>query len=171
MDIKTAAIRTAFERNWRVFPTFDKRPAPGFRWKDQASARQEEIEAMPWEGADGYGIALPAGVVVVDLDVDEAGGLDTARKTLTERSPIAAVAAYRALAGQDGGTFAVRTRSGGLHLYFEHPTGVLTQTSPGPCVDLRVGGRGYVIGPGSPGYEALGSARLLDFPFGLQRPL
>jgi hypothetical protein len=169
VDIKATAIAIASDRGWRVFPTFDKRPAPGFRWKDQASARREEIEAQPWEGADGYGIALPEGVVVVDLDLDEHGRLDTANKTLSERSPITALLARNALTGHCD-TFAVRTRSGGLHLYFEHAE-PLTQTSPGSCVDLRVGGRGYVIGPGSPGYQAIGPFRLLSFPFGLRRPL
>jgi hypothetical protein len=169
MSIKEAALRVAAERGWRVFPTFDKRPPPGFTWKERASASPAEIEVQPWEGADGYGIALPANVVVVDLDLDDRGRIDTAYETLLDRSPVTALLARNALAGQCD-TFAVRTRSGGLHLYFEH-NGPLTQSRPGPCVDLRVGGKGYVIGAGSPGYTAIGTFRLLDFPFGLRRPL
>lgn len=155
MSVLDAALAAA-ELGWPVFPTRDKKPLVE-SWKAQAAETPAGVFELPWGDADGYGIALPPDVIVVDLDADKAtGSLDTAMATLQRLAPDLHAAALSADAGHSAPMPVVRTRSGGLHLYIQtDSTDAVRQTKPGPSVDLRVGGRGYVIGPGSPGYSWL----------------
>lgn len=149
--IEAAAARTAAAFGWRVFPTRDKRPLVS-SWRRDAST---DTDAFDWAEADGYGIALPENVVVLDLDAD---GGDVS----------AAVQEVKAAFGPKvGATLRSRTRNGGCHLFFRADTEGMRQTKPSKHVDMRVGGLGYVIGPGSVGYEWLvppDPAALRPFP-------
>jgi hypothetical protein len=153
------AARSAAAMGWRVFPTRDKVPlVPA--WKEHATL---EPESLDWSQADGYGIALPPGVVVVDLDADEAGDLQPARDQFADAVEWA----------DEKQAVIVRTRGGGRHIYVRADTSGLRQNRLGDNVDLRVGGLGYVIGPGSPGYEIVvggpGLPAPEDLPFVLLR--
>lgn len=150
MLVKEAARGTAQTLGWRVFPTRDKKPLVN-SWPADAAV---DVEAFEWDAADGYGIALPPGVVVVDLDTQE-GDLTTALSELDRALGIEALDTPRAT-----------TRSGGLHLFFSADTEGMRQTKLGSHVDLRVGGKGYVIGAGSPGYEWVAHPKAVPFrPF------
>ena len=78
-----------------------------------------------------------SGLVVLDID-PEHGGEETLRRVLAEHGDL-----------PEGRT--IRTGSGGRHLYFRHPGGVVRNDSGrriGPGVDIR-GDGGYVIAPPS----------------------
>jgi hypothetical protein len=167
-----AAARTAAQWGWRVFPcNFQKAPCQSGDWREYAATWPSETQGLNWHGADLYGICLPIGVVVLDLDTDPDGRLTMAADVLMGTPTAHHVA--NALMGLPS-TYTVRTRSGGLHLYYRtHET--LSQTGLGPKVDVRVGGLGYVIGAGSPGYEEITFSDgtvpdLLPLPVGLLRP-
>jgi hypothetical protein len=151
-DILRAA-QAAASAGWRVFPTRDKAPlVPA--WKETATLQPDELD---WSEADGYGIALPPGVVVLDLDTDERGSLQPAREQA------AGVLNWLDRANMT----VVKTRSGGRHVYVRSDTSGMRQTKLDRHVDLRVGGLGYVIGPGSPGYEIVVGGPLLPAPASL----
>jgi hypothetical protein len=151
-DILSAA-RAAASVGWRVFPTREKAPLiPA--WKDNATLHPDSLD---WSQADGYGIALPPGVVVLDLDTDETGSLQPAREQ---------VADFLTWLNRFN-TVVVKTRNGGRHVYVQTDTTGLRQTKLGRNVDLRVGGLGYVIGPGSPGYRIVVGGPALPAPISL----
>lgn len=156
-NILETAVEAAGAYKWRVFPVQGKRPAGGFGWKYGASQIEEVIRAMPqWAEADAYGVALDPGVVVLDLDVDAQGTLQTALETLRQTHSGLSGAALGALENRRWSPPAVRTPRGGVHLFFAtDPLGQWRQTKIGDCVDLRAGGLGYVVGVGSPGYSWL----------------
>lgn len=136
MSVSQAAAEFVRRFGWPVFPVRDKRPLVR-SWKEDASL---DVASFDWSAADGYGIALPEGIVVVDLDVDEHGDVWSAIEEFTS-----------AVEQDDVRTLTANTRRGGLHLYFRCPP--VPQAKLGKHVDLRVGGKGYVVGPGSPGYS------------------
>jgi len=115
----------------------DKRPATGGKtWKT----------GMPVDpGRDThYGIACggPAGIVVVDVDDQEAWWLWHAGLLRVEGLPL---------------TLTTQTPGGGFHLYFRVPaparvTDIRNGVKVLPGADVRSEG-GYVIGPGSVGYD------------------
>jgi hypothetical protein len=151
-DVLSAA-RAAASVGWRVFPTRDKAPLV-LAWKDNATLHPDSLD---WSQADGYGIALPPGVVVLDLDTDERGSLQPAREQAADF-----------LSWLDRANMTVvKTRSGGRHVYVRADTSGMRQTKLDRHVDLRVGGLGYVIGPGSPGYEIVVGGPLLPAPANL----
>jgi len=152
MDPMKAALAWSARMGWPVFPTRNKVPLvpAGVSWKEFASKDPERIRAMSWDGADGYGIALPPDWVVVDLDAEPDSPEPLAKAWQTLKTKLPDVAELVA----NGEVFSVKTKSGGRHLYFRHDGSLdLRQTSFRPNVDLRVGGKGYVIGPDSEGYS------------------
>ena len=79
----------------------------------------------------------PSGLVVVDIDPDH-DGHHTLRQLVVEHGPLA-----------DGRI--VTTGSGGQHLYFKHPGGIIRNDAGrrvGPGIDVR-GDGGYVLAPPS----------------------
>lgn len=123
------------ERGYRVFPLAPDERTPAWadwNWREGATTDAATIRA--WWGAGDWniGCATGDGLLVVDLDVKHA-----------DRDGIAS---YMALAG-DMGTLAVRTTTGGLHLYFRGD-GRNTAGTIGPGIDTR-GDGGYVVAPGS----------------------
>src|SRR5215217_1136443 len=72
------------------------------------------------------------------LDVDDLAALDNLPESVRDSLPE---------------TLTVRTRSGGLHYYFEHDAGVTNSPGGLPAgIDVR-GAGGYYIVPPSPGYS------------------
>jgi hypothetical protein len=105
----------------------------------ESSANPDVIRAWwcRWPDANvGIRTGSVSSLVVVDVDPGH-GGLDTVRRLQAE-GPL-----------PEG--LRVRTGSGGWHLYFAHPGGVIRNsagTALGPGVDVR-GDGGYVIAPPS----------------------
>jgi hypothetical protein len=140
---RAAALRLAGAGLF-VFPCkVEKKPAPGFLWQDWASNDPAEVREI-W---DHYGSdcapALhlgPPGLIVVDLDVKKANGIE----------------AFDRLLDQYGGDLslcpATATPSGGFHLPFRQPLGrapLGNATGSLPDgIDIR-GNGGYVLAPGA----------------------
>jgi hypothetical protein len=162
-------------RGWHVFPLRpgDKRPAfPDHKaadctgtdarcrgghqgWEPRATTDPARIRRAWAQAPYNVGIATgPSGMVVIDLDTPKPGEAPPPRWAQPGIADGADVLA--ALCEQHGHplpfeTFMVRTRRGGLHLYFAAPHGGrLGNTSGrlGWLIDTR-GHGGYVVGPGS----------------------
>jgi hypothetical protein len=128
-----------------VFPCHaNKQPATAHGFYD-ASADPEILRNYFFK--DGLFIALPTGkingVVVIDFDVKDGWSVDQLTESLKEY-------------GELPDTFQVETPSGGRHFYYFDPETELSSHTRFfhkdlPC-DLRAN-NGYVIAPGSAGYE------------------
>ena len=166
-----AAALTYAERGWRVFPLRlnDKRPAcpahPADRcertdpfcrsghtgWQDRATTDAARI-TRAWSSRP-YGIAIatgPSNLVVVDTDLPKPGADPGAPNTATGEDVLAALVLEHGVPLL--ATYTVRTRSGGTHRYYTHPTGAPignTTGALGPLIDTRAHG-GYVVAAGTP---------------------
>lgn len=122
-------------------------------WKKQVTDPTVDTSRPP-RGATVYAVVPQPGYVVLDLDIPHGDSDAPNGWELLNRE----VGDY----GTSGfpSTFMVRTPSGGVHLYYRLPagwTGRLKNSAhprrpdmaAGIPVDLRVDGKGYVIGPGS----------------------
>ncbi|SDM48348.1 AAA domain-containing protein [Oryzisolibacter propanilivorax] len=122
-----------------VFPLVagGKRPATAHGLKD-ASTDPDTIRAW-WhqQPSANIGMALPADVLAVDIDVKDVDGFAT-------------LAALTAEHGKLPETRTVQTASGGWHLLFRKPADVRVKNRAGlrPGVDVRATG-GYLVAPGS----------------------
>ncbi|MBB5074556.1 bifunctional DNA primase/polymerase [Nonomuraea endophytica] len=152
----------AAARDWWVFPLTpgDKVPLPGMSWKRLATADPAVIGRIWARRPYNIGIACgPSHLVVIDLDTPKPGEQPPERW----RQPgVHSGADVFALLCEQAGqpvpweTFQVRTRRGGLHLYFTAPADgpQLGNTSGdqgnglGWKIDTRAAG-GLVVGPGS----------------------
>lgn len=135
----------ALARNgFRVFPLEVDGNTPAHEgWRAQAT--QDELTADrlwrdPFDVSIPYniGIATGNGLTVLDVDVKNGQpGLESLDELVT-------------FLGLDDETFTVRTRSGGLHLYFNETKYALKNSASlvRPGLDIRSDG-GYVVGPGS----------------------
>ncbi|MEV2278521.1 bifunctional DNA primase/polymerase [Nocardiopsis sp. NPDC049922] len=179
-----ACVKAAARRGWPVFPISPGRKGPPRvrDWERAASTDPDQIHAWwkQWPAAN-YGIACgPAHLVVVDLDVPKPGQLPPPEWDLPgvlDGADVFAVLAERARwRYRPDDTFTVRTRRGGLHLYFTHPTGDrLTNTAGergglGWKIDTRAHG-GYVVGPGSFVDESDGAGAYTPLNRALAAPL
>ena len=141
------------ERGYRVFPLApdSRRPAePGWDWSANASTDPEMI-AFWWGTGDwNIGCCTGGGVVVVDLD---------------QKNDQDGIGAYMERGGTFG-TLAVRTTTGGMHLYFAGD-GRNSAGKVAPGIDLR-GEGGYVVAPGSTidgvAYELVADRPLAPLP-------
>lgn len=150
----------AAARGWHVFPVAvgDKVPLSGFRWKRHATTDPEVIGRIWARQPFNIGIACgPSRLVVVDLDLPKPGEHPpaTSRPGICDGADVFALLCEQAEQPMPFDTFTVRTRRGGLHLYFTAPDGpTLGNTSGdrgtglGWKIDTRADG-GYVVGPGS----------------------
>lgn len=93
-------------------------------------------------------VAVPPGVLVIDIDLDKPVAAQTITDLESQFGPLPA-------------TRTVRTPKGGLHYYYAVPEDVRFRGIAGPGVDLRAGGRHYVLAPpsriGTVRYEYLDS--------------
>jgi hypothetical protein len=180
-----AAALDAAARGWHVFPVRpgDKRPAypdhtadrcagadPRCRsghqgWEPRATTDPARITRAWSAAAYNVGIATgPSGLIVIDLDAPKPGEEPPERWRGPGIGDGADVLA--ALCEEHGEafpweTFAVRTRRGGMHLYFEAPAGAAlrcTSAALGWLIDTRARG-GYVVGPGSTVSQPDGTGR------------
>ncbi|GAA1021481.1 hypothetical protein Aple_073600 [Acrocarpospora pleiomorpha] len=152
----------AAARGWHVFPLtpLDKPPLKGLsNWERKATTDPEAIKRIWARQPYNIGIACgPSRLVVIDLDVPKPGEVPPARWRLpgvTDGADVLAVLCEEYGQPLPFDTFTVRTRKGGLHLYFQAPEGPpLGNTSGargsglGWLIDTRACG-GYVVGPGS----------------------
>lgn len=109
----------------RFFPLLPDSKRPACKWKDENSKQ-------PPDG--NCGVAIPDGIVVIDIDTEEA------------------LNRVRGINGWDENTFTIKTPRG-FHFYWK-TSGKFKFTqfagnNPilGSNVDLRVGGDGYLVGP------------------------
>ncbi|PRX61427.1 bifunctional DNA primase/polymerase-like protein [Nonomuraea fuscirosea] len=156
-DLTRYALAAA-ARGWHVFPLapHDKRPLPGFTaWETHATTDPALIHDMWTRGPFNIGIACgPSNLVVLDLDVpkpDEHPPAAWARPGVNDGSDVLAVLCEKAGQPLPLETFMVRTRRGGIHLYFTAPTDRDLRNTAGKLgwkIDTRARG-GYVVAPGS----------------------
>lgn len=142
MDTKTEFLKTLVQDfGWKVFPA-DSGKHPLVKWTEQATNDWEQVESWLDE-FPGCSWGMPTNeIFVVDLDVKtENNGIEN----------------FQALPGYTkANTLTVRTKSGGLHLYFQQPEQLLRNSTSkiAPGIDTR-GDGGFVIIPPSDGYKFL----------------
>ena len=143
-------------RGWRVFPLRrgDKRPAVK-DWEPRATTDPTRIERAWSTGAYNVGIATgPSNLVVVDLDQPKPGQvppLAYRQPGIRDGSDVLAMLCEALDQPLPADTYAVRTASGGMHLYYAAPAGTELRNSAsrlGWLIDTRAHG-GYVVGAGS----------------------
>lgn len=158
MSISDAAAFLATE--WRVFPVClereggEWRKQPLVKWREEASRDPDTVRQMfahPAANAIGVPMGADTGLFLLDLDTKRgAPGLEWLAAN-EHRLPA---------------TRTHRTPSGGLHLYFKWPHGLLIRNSAGkiaPGVDIR-GEGGFAMVPPSPGYVITNEAMPADAP-------
>jgi KaiC/GvpD/RAD55 family RecA-like ATPase len=130
----------------RFFPTQDKKPLIN-NWPAAAS------EAYPSDPSvanhDEWGVVTGEEFFVLDVDRKHPEAFDwLAKQSLPN-------------------TYTVSTRNGGRHIYFKMPPGRPVRNTQAlgkvPGVDIR-GTGGYVIAPGSPGYDVVEDKPIADAP-------
>lgn len=170
----------AARRGWSVFPVAPggKRPAiPAAHGLDEAAratcrgecgrlghgvhdaTRGPDAIRAWWTRCPDANVGIatgPSGLVVLDLDMPK-DGAQAPEGWEAARDGAGALELVCAREGQTMpvDTFTVRTRKGGLHLYFAAPAGRTILNTAGAagrglgwCIDTR-GVGGYVLGPGS----------------------
>lgn len=129
-ELLVAALGYA-AKGWPVFPVQpDKRPRTTHGFKD--ASRNPSLLTEWWRRwpDSGIGLAIPDGLLVVDVDPRNGG-------TRGRELP----------ATKEAGT-----RSGGAHLYYSVPPDLSFVGQYSQGVDLKAPHRGYVILPPTPGY-------------------
>ncbi|TDE22688.1 bifunctional DNA primase/polymerase [Nonomuraea mesophila] len=154
----TAAALATAARGWPVFPIAvgDKAPPRGFTdWEKRATRDPGRIRAWWRRAPYNVGIATgPAGLVVIDLDTPKPSQHpppEWDRPGVGDGADVFALLCQRARIPIEWETLQVRTRRGGLHLYYTAPPGPRlpsTNGSLGWLVDTRAWG-GYVVAAGS----------------------
>ena len=120
-----------------------KSPAIGFtKWYDRATTDAKQIKiwaAQEEHKGCGWGVAVfSSNCIALDLDTKEAHGNDG----------LASFEAWKKEVPFPR-TFAVKTPSGGFHLYFRVPEGtVIRNPKPRPGIEVK-GYHGYVVAPGT----------------------
>jgi hypothetical protein len=178
MSTTLDAALAAAARGWPVFPCRPglKRPAlhgrddcPGTGpcvnghqgWEQRATTDPDRIRAAWSRGSYNVGLATgPAGLCVIDLDTAKPDDKvpDRWREAgATNGEDVLAIVASEAGHELPGDTLTVRTPSGGLHLYYAVPAGVVLRKTEGERgrglgwkIDTRAWG-GQVLAPGSIG--------------------
>lgn len=151
---------TCAARGWRVFPVRPgKKPPAVSDWERRATTDLERIRRCWDHDAYNVGVACgPSGLVVIDLDTPKPGETPPsrwARPGIGEGADVLADLCETHGQPFPFGTFTVRTRRGGTHLYFTAPPGVRIRNTAGDSarglgwlIDVRAAG-GYVLAPGS----------------------
>lgn len=150
-----AEIAVEFSRCLDV-PVFacdaDKRPLYGLKWQEKASREAVDIRAMfarPGAAMIGMPTGPTSGYSIIDIDVKDGRAGDTWLSNNASR-----IASTRTSS----------TRSGGVHLWYRHVSGIRNSASRiAPGVDVR-GEGGYVIVPPSPGYTWAKDIEAVDMP-------
>jgi KaiC/GvpD/RAD55 family RecA-like ATPase len=132
---------------FRVFPV-GKNKVPLVKWKTEATDNRAKVWNTWQDHPDALvGMVIPEWMVVVDLDVKHADGPREWEKLCETQG------------AEPNGTMAVKTPSGGLHLYYNTGEPIANSVCKlGPSIDTRSsahGKVGYVMAPGNPGYERI----------------
>jgi hypothetical protein len=186
-QVRTLDIaRWCATRGWHVFPLraggkqpawhrADDCPRTGdcagghLTWEKRATASPSGVDRL-FGGITAplnVGIATgPSGMLVIDLDMPKPGDQpppEWALPGVSEGADVLAVLCERHGEPFPWETFTVRTRRGGLHLYFTAPPGVRLASTAGRTprglgwlIDTRAHG-GYVVAPGCHVEDADGS--------------
>ena len=141
------------QRGYRVFPlALDSRRPAWADWDWTANATTDPATITAWWGVGDWNIGCCAGNGVVVVDLDQKNDQDGIGEYL-ERGGVF-------------GTLAVRTTTGGMHLYFAGD-GRNSAGKVGRGIDLR-GEGGYVVAPGSTiggvAYELVADRPLAPLP-------
>ena len=126
--------------HWSVIPIRPRDKRPMIKWQvyQQRCADEHEIRGwfQRWRDANvGIVTGVISGLVVLDIDPRHGGEASLARWEL-EHGPLPH-------------SIEARTGSGGRHIYFRHPGGVIqNRTGLAPGIDLR-GDGGCVVAPPS----------------------
>jgi Bifunctional DNA primase/polymerase, N-terminal len=141
-----------------VFPVHEVTRTPLVRWKSQATTEPAIIRAM-WHCFPGLLIGYKTGetsdIDVLDVDIGKHPG---------------AVAWWEEYRPRLPETFAYETRSGGLHLLFQHQAGRRNSTSAvHPGIDVRASGGLAIWWPGA-GCRIICDAALAPWPDWLDPP-
>ncbi len=147
---------------YKVIPLYKNKKAAISDWPRKATATPPEDWDLTW-----YGV-LADNFIVIDVDIKDGKPGFASLKRLKEK--------YRLPK-----TMSVKSQSGGLHLYYKCPNGirngveVIIEGESYSGVDIRASGKGYVVGPGSPGYELknepVGIDELASLPLELYQAL
>jgi len=127
-----------------VFPCRDKKPLTNSGFKDASNDLSKVIGWWTQYPDAQVGVPVGKNTGTIVLDVDMPDGPNTLRELEEIFEPLPA-------------TTKVQTKSGGLHIWFALPNGVIIKNSAGklgPGLDIR-GEGGYVIAPPSEGYKWL----------------
>ena len=138
-----AALGYAEAKSWPVFPVRpDKTPYTPTGYK--AASRDPRMIRDWWRRYPeaGIGLAVPEGVLVVDVDPRNGGSLP---EGLPE-------------------TRTVSTRSDGTHSYYVVPAGLSFVGQADKGVDLKGPGKGYVLLPPTKGYTWLRQGPMAPLP-------
>ncbi|WP_219509307.1 bifunctional DNA primase/polymerase [Nonomuraea ceibae] len=157
----TRAALHAAARGWHVFPLtpHGKKPLRGFTdWERHATTDPGRIAAFWAQAPFNIGIACgPSKLVVIDLDLPKLGEqppAEHARDGVTCGQEVFRLLCERRGQPYPGDTLTVRTRRGGLHLYYTAPKAVRLRNTAGHkgglgwLIDTRAHG-GYVVAAGS----------------------
>ena len=165
----SAVLQSALEfagRGYNVFPTNQKRPVLE-NWPKLSTNNPSQIEnwfTNSFKWVDGFGVCPKKTCVVIDVDVKDGKDGINSLKYLIENF------------GLSKDTLIVKTKSGGLHLYYKYPqlhdefyiksiaNWSLLNGHLLDGIDIR-GDKGQVIGPvPGNGYEIIADKPLADLP-------
>jgi hypothetical protein len=147
LGLKVVPVHTPINKNGVIVCTctqgagcrsIGKHPIPN-KWVEAASKETDSVKAW-WRNFRTANLGVVAGsqsgIVVVDIDPRH-GGNDSLDDLQAKK-------------GKLPDTATVITGSGGLHIYFKHPGGVVKNSAGalGLGIDVR-GDGGFVVGPGS----------------------
>jgi hypothetical protein len=146
MNERASLVEQYAQRGWACFPLKPGGKQPATRSGVYAGTDDLVTLRRWWKNTD-YNIGINCGasnLVVVDLDVDKDGnGQESGVSWWLE--------SCSRLNENPWGTYSVVTTSGGLHLYYELPEGIVVRSKNGvlaPLVDIKSNG-GYVVAAGS----------------------
>lgn len=159
-DLLKSAHRLA-AAGFNVFPLRPKQGTPAIKeWKERSTTDKKTIDAW-WSAQDfNVGIACRDTCIVIDVDVkDGKQGAASLKRLVAQGLPK---------------TLTVRTPSGGLHLYYQHPGGFIKSVvNHWPGVDIR-GNGGFVVAPGSvkakKSYDVVHGMRPAQWPSHIDLP-
>ncbi len=160
--LRDAALRTA-ARGWPVFPLWARTKRPVIKaWERGATTDPERI-ARWWRDAP-YNVGMACGranLVVIDLDRGHGDPPPEEFAGAGGGADVLEILAARAGQPAPWDTFTVASPSGGLHLYFTAPPGLVLRNTAGAagrglgwCIDSRSHG-GYIVAAGSRRPEGL----------------
>lgn len=122
---------------WPVFPLRGKLPMTAHGFKDASTDPQVVRNWWTRNPEANIGLAIIPGVLIIDVDPRHNGG-ENLERLVKERGHI-----------PETRTCITGRRDGGRHYYLNAPDGRLTDRQLPEGIDIRVGGKHYVVAPPS----------------------